>query len=88
MGGHDPKQKSGNQEERGTEAVDLREQGKPISRSFWDSPTLDELAQAQNVKPLEDVRSLSGTWPGEQDDGFEEAIDELRHQDLAGADPL
>jgi len=26
-----------------------------------------------------DVRALFGTWPGEVDDGFEEAIDELRH---------
>lgn len=29
------------------------------------SPTLDELAKAQNVKPMDDVRALSGTWPGD-----------------------
>jgi hypothetical protein len=44
-----------------------------------DPRIIQELAQAQNVKPLTDVRSLMGTWPGEVDDGFEEAIDELRH---------
>jgi len=57
----------------------LRESGHPISRDFWESPTLDELAQAQNVRPMMDVRTLFSTWPGEVDDGFEEAIDELRH---------
>jgi len=46
---------------------------------FWKSPTLDELAQAQNVRPMMDVTALYGTWPGEMDDGFEDAIDDLRH---------
>ena len=45
----------------------------------WESPPLDELAESQNVKPMADVQALFGTWPGEEDDGFEEAIDELRH---------
>ncbi len=71
-------------EEREDEAADLLPQGTPISRDFWESPTLDELAQAQNVKPMADVRALFGTWPGEVDDGFEDAIDELRHSNLAG----
>lgn len=70
-------------EDREDEAVDLLPQGTPISRGFWESPTLDELAQAQNVKPLMDVRALFGTWPGEIDDGFEEAIDKLRHSNSA-----
>jgi len=61
------------------EAADLLQQGTPISRNFWESPTLDELAQAQNVRPIADVRALFGTWPGEIDDGFEEDLDELRH---------
>ena len=26
-----------------------------------------------------DVRTLFGTWPDEENDGFEAAIDELRH---------
>lgn len=66
-------------EDRENEAAELLPQGTPISRDFWESPTLDELAQAQHVQPMADVRALFGTWPGEEDDGFEEAIDELRH---------
>lgn len=31
------------------------------------------------MRPL-DTAALRGTWPGEDDDGFEEAIDELRHE--------
>ena len=65
-------------EDREGEATDLLPQGTPISRDFWESLTLDELAQAQNVRPMADVRALFGTWPGEMNDGFEEAIDELR----------
>lgn len=66
-------------EDREGEATDLLPQGTPISRDFWESPTLNELAQAQNVKPMMDVSALFGTWPGEMDDDFEKAIDELRH---------
>lgn len=66
-------------EDREEEAANLLPQGTPISRDFWESPTLDELAKAQNVRPLADVRVLFGTWPGEMNDGFEEVIDELRH---------
>lgn len=71
-------------EDREGEAADLLPQGTPISRDFWESPTLDELAAAQNVKPMMDVRTLFGTWPGEVDDDFEESIDELRHSHLRG----
>lgn len=70
-------------EDRENEAADLLPQGTPISRYFWESPTLDELAHSQNVQPVADVRLLFGTWPGEEDDGFESAIDELRHQGIA-----
>lgn len=49
-----------------------------LSQDFWASPALDELAAAQGVGPL-DTEALLGTWPGEDDDGFEDAIDELRH---------
>lgn len=64
------------------EAADLLPRGTPIALDFWDSPTLDELAQAQNVSPMVDVRALFGTWPGEMNDGFEETIDELRHSHM------
>ncbi len=75
-------------EDRENEAIDLLPLGTPISRDFWESPTLDELALAQNIKPLEDVRALFGTWPGEAGDGFEESIDELRHSRMvAGGTP-
>lgn len=67
-------------EGREGEATDLLPLGSPISRDFWESPSLDELAEAQNVKPIADVRALFGIWPGEKDDGFEDAIDQLRHQ--------
>jgi len=73
-------------EDKETEATELLPQGTPVSRSFWESPSLEELAQAQNVKPLTDVRSLFGAWPGEVDDGFEEAIDELRHSHMVQGD--
>lgn len=66
-------------EDREGAAAYLLPQGTPISRDFWGSPTLDELAQAQNVGPMLDVRALFGTWPGEMDDGFAETVDELRH---------
>lgn len=44
-----------------------------------DGQTLGDLAKAQNVQPMSNVRALFGTWPGEPGDGFEESIDELRH---------
>jgi len=44
--------------------------------------TIDELAEVQNVKPMADVRALFGTWPGKEDDGFEDAINELQYTDL------
>jgi len=71
-------------EDKENEATDLLPQGTPLSRNFWESPTLDELALAQNVRPMDDVRALFGTWPGDEDDGFEAAIHELRHQGIAG----
>ncbi|MBI5846769.1 MAG: hypothetical protein HZB31_02235 [Nitrospirae bacterium] len=69
-------------EDRESDAVELLPQGTPISRSFWESPTLDELAESQNVRPVTDLSVLFGTWPGETDDGFEDAVDELRHAHL------
>lgn len=62
-------------------AILPRERHDSISHDFWTSPTLDELAKAQNVGPL-DTAALRGTWPGDDDDGFEETIDELRHAGL------
>lgn len=74
-------------EGREDEATELLPKGTPISRDFWESPTLDELAQSQQVQPMADVRSLFGTWPGEADDEFEASIDELRHPHATGGSP-
>ena len=68
-------------EDRQSDAQDLLPLGTPVSRSFWETLTLEELARSQNVQPMKDVRTLFGTWPGEKDDGFEAAIDELRYRD-------
>ena len=57
----------------------LNEGAEILSWSFWESMTVEDLARSQNVSPIEDVSFLYGTWPGELDDGFEEAIDQLRH---------
>ena len=51
----------------------------PTGGDFWQHRTLAELAKAQGVVPVEDVRVFYGTWPGEPDDGFEVLIDEHRH---------
>ena len=74
-------------EDRDDEAAELLPQGTPISRDFWESPTLDELAESQHVQPLADIRAIFGTWPGEDDDGFEASIDQLRHRVVAGGRP-
>ena len=51
------------------------------THTFWDSPTLEDLANTQCVEPVTNVEVLVGIWPGDKDDGFEAAIDELRHSD-------
>jgi hypothetical protein len=53
----------------------------PLVADFWKSPSLEELARSQDVRPVADVRAMFGNWPGEADDGFELAIDQLRHAD-------
>ncbi len=39
---------------------------------------LDELAKSQKVKPITNVRKLFGTWPGKDDDKFEESVSKQR----------
>lgn len=63
-------------------------QGSVISQAFWESQTLEELARSQDVQPMAEISMLFGTWPGEEDDGFELAIDELRHQHVEQTDQL
>lgn len=56
-------------------------------QTFWYSPSLEELERLQNVAPVADVKYLYGTWPGDDDDGFEDAIDALRHPGGHAAEP-
>ena len=70
-------------EDREQERTDLLPQGTPLPSDFWQSLSIEELAQAQGVQPLGDVSVLFGTWPGEPDDGFEEEVRKLRQQSLA-----
>jgi hypothetical protein len=65
------------------EAVNLLPQGTLPPPSFWQSPSIDDLARAQGVRATADMTGLFGTWPGEFDDGFEQSIDQLRHVDSA-----
>jgi hypothetical protein len=71
-------------EDREGEFAELLPQGTPLPTNFWQSPTIEELAASQDVAPLGDVSSLYGTWPGQEDDRFEESIHELRLQSVAG----
>ena len=57
----------------------------PGVNTFWQTPTLEQLIAAQGVKPIPDIRVLYGTWPGEESDGFEAMIDDLRHSKLQGS---
>lgn len=66
------------------EGVDLLPQGTPLPTDFWQSPNLDQLVELQGTRPLADVASLFGTWPGDPDDGFEEAVRTLRIQTTSG----
>ena len=71
-------------EDREDERVDLLPQGAPLPMDFWRSLSLGELAESQGVNPMQDVKVLFGTWPGEENDGFEDDIQALRQMSLAG----
>lgn len=71
-------------EHREEEQKDLLPKGTPLPSDFWQTLSLDELAELQAATPLKDVTSLFGTWPGEVDDGFEEFVSDLRKQNIAG----
>ena len=62
----------------------LLPQGELVSQSFLESPSLEELAEAQGVKPMKDASDIIGTWPGEVDDGFEGAVDDLHYSGMGG----
>jgi hypothetical protein len=71
-------------EEKQDMGLDLLPQGSPIPRDFWQSPSLDELATAQAVRPVADISELLGGWPGDADDSFEEEIHHIRQAGLIG----
>lgn len=74
-------------ESREGEREDLLPLGTPLPNDFWETPSLDELAESQATAPLRDVTLLFGTWPGELDDGFEAMINDLRKRNIAGEEP-
>ncbi len=63
-----------------------REGGSPESggdAGFWHSLTFEELARAQGVQPVQRLEDIMGGWPeDEREDGFEEAINAMRREDL------
>ena len=64
--------------------VDLLPQGNPVPLDFWRSLSLEELAEAQGVHPAKNIQALFGTWPGEENDNFEEDIKTLRRLNPSG----
>jgi len=67
------------------ERLDRLPHGTPLPSDFWVSPSLDALAEAQGTRPMDDVSSIFGTWPGDPDDGFEQIIIDLRKRNALEA---
>lgn len=55
------------------------------ARFFDRGRSLDELEATHRGHRIRDISEIFGTWPGEPDDGFEEAINELRRRDTPKA---
>jgi len=48
---------------------------------FWHSKTLEEIALAQGVKPIENFDVLLGGWPEDElDDNFEKTLSQWRNE--------
>ena len=59
------------------------ETGFPSPGVFWEGLTIDELAEAQGVQPIQSFEDALGGWPeGEEDDHFEEALEQWRTADV------
>jgi hypothetical protein len=54
--------------------------------NFWQSLSFDTLAEANGIRPMDDITVLFGTWPGEPDDEFEMIVEGLRKLNLIGGD--
>ncbi len=61
------------------------EGAEPGAAGFWKGATVEELAEAQGVQPVEDPNTLWGDfWPEDESlDAFVEAIRESRRRDAA-----
>lgn len=60
------------------QATEMLPSGAPLPGDFWQAMSFEELAAAQGVGPLTNIDALIGTWPGDVNDGFEEAVHKLR----------
>lgn len=69
-------------ESKEDQATEILPSGAPLPGDFWYAMGFDELAAAQGVKPMNDIDSVIGTWPGDVNDGFEEAVHRLRQADI------
>lgn len=49
---------------------------------FYRRYSVEELAEMQGVRPVENFEDLLGGWPDDVDDGFEEAVARWRGYDL------
>lgn len=66
-------------------ATEMLPSGAPLPGDFWQAMSFDELAAAQGVRPLTNIDTLMGTWPGDVNDGFEESIQTLRQANTRAA---
>lgn len=64
------------------QVTDMLPSGAPLPGDFWQAMSFEELAASQDVKPLIHIDALAGTWPGDVDDDFEDAIHKLRQSNL------
>lgn len=59
----------------------------PAAGEFWTSLSWDELAELQNVRPVERIEQVVGGWPPDEiDDGFEEALVQWRRRGTEAPD--
>ncbi len=64
--------------------VEIEPTGAVLPGNFWHAMSFEELAAAQGVGPLADIDQIIGTWPGDVNDGFEEAALKLRRPRSSG----
>jgi len=74
--------------EREDEQMEHLSQGSPLATNFWYSPTLEELAEAQHVKPVTNFDALLGDfWPDEDSvDEFVSSLTQWRRKNSEGED--